>query len=64
VFATALDGSGFEIQRCDECWWGVADAPVDADYQEYLVCLAALERATLDGESRDAQVVVVVPAKP
>lgn len=36
------------IQRCDDCWAGVADAPTDADYENDAECLAELGREVLD----------------
>jgi hypothetical protein len=31
-----------EIQRCDDCWRDVPDAPCDEDYQQHPTCAAAL----------------------
>jgi hypothetical protein len=39
-------GNGPQIERCDDCWSGVAGAPHDGDYEKYTVCQAALRLAT------------------
>jgi hypothetical protein len=44
--------SGLQIQRCDDCWRGVIDAPEDADYGRQEVCLAALRAAQAEYEER------------
>lgn len=38
---------GLEVQRCDECWSGVDEAPFDDDFQGHPVCRAALRAAKL-----------------
>lgn len=38
-------GSGLEVQRCDECWSGVENAPGDEVFQAQAVCLIALSEA-------------------
>lgn len=41
VFNVGLAEEG--IERCDDCWHGLADAAEDSDYGEHPVCQAALE---------------------
>jgi hypothetical protein len=39
-----------EIQRCDECWAGVPDAPTDSDYQALPECQAELPEECEDND--------------
>lgn len=38
-------GDDLEIERCDDCWHGVPDAPSDAYFAGFDTCQAALEAA-------------------
>ena len=46
-WAVFASGRGLEVQRCDECWTDVDDAPSDEVFQGHPVCRAALRAAKL-----------------
>lgn len=33
---------GLQVERCDECWSGVASPAFDAEYQQHPICRAVL----------------------